>query len=185
MALGLFVVTNGVPTAFLDRDGVINVPTGIPHTYITTWEDFHFIPGVSQAIKRLNQAGYRVVVVTNQRGVARGVMSRADLDNIHANMIAELEKQNAHIDAVYVCPHEGGCNCRKPAIGLLEQAADDAPVDLARSFMVGDSLSDIEAGKRFGIRTIFIATPDNAKNADYACSSLADAVDIMVKETDK
>lgn len=153
-------MTEAVPTIFLDRDGVINVPTGIPHAYVTSWKEFHFLPGVAEAIRTLNGLGYRVVVATNQRGIARGALTRLELDRIHDRMLAVLENDGAHIDKVYVCPHEGGCACRKPEPGLLVQADADCPAEKAKSFMVGDSDSDIEAGRRFGVRTVRIAARD-------------------------
>lgn len=96
-----------------------------------------------------------MLVVTNQRGVARGMLTTADVEDVHRYMCAELEKAGAHIDNVYVCPHEKGeCSCRKPEIGLFLMAEKDFPIDKSRSWMVGDSESDVEAGKRYGIRTI-------------------------------
>lgn len=139
---------------FLDRDGVINRQAA-EHDYIKCWNEFFFLPGVPEAIARLNRAGYLVLIVTNQRGVARGLMSAADLQSIHEKMCAELESCGAHIDGIYVCPHDiGQCHCRKPDIGLFLQAEQDFQIDKTRSWIVGDSDSDVEAGNNYGVKTI-------------------------------
>lgn len=141
-------------TIFLDRDGLINQQAPA-HDYIKSWNEFHFLPGVSEAIRRLNEAGYLILVITNQRGIARGMMSWDTLNEIHEKMCWELDKVGAHIHKIYVCPHENGtCSCRKPGIGLFLQAEKEFEIDKPSSWMVGDSDSDVEAGKNYGIRTI-------------------------------
>lgn len=111
--------------------------------------------GVPDAIRKLNEAGYLVLVVTNQRGVARGMMTLEAVEDVHRHMYAALEEAGAHIDGIYVCPHnEGECHCRKPEIGLFLQAERDFSIDKAASWMVGDSDTDTEAGERYGVRTI-------------------------------
>jgi D-glycero-D-manno-heptose 1,7-bisphosphate phosphatase len=149
-----------VETAFLDRDGVINVspPEG---DYIRTWEQFRFLPRAIDALRLLTAAGVRVIVATNQRGVARGLMSEDELLGIHARMLEALEREGAGIDATYYCPHEKGeCSCRKPDVGLFLRARKDFPeIDFAESAMVGDSLSDMEAGQRLGCRNILVPNP--------------------------
>ena len=138
----------------MDRDGVIN-ERAAPHQYITRREDFRFLPGVPGAIRALNEAGYLVLIVTNQRGVARGMTTMEAVDDIHRRMGEALEEEGAHIDGIYVCPHDyGQCTCRKPEIGLFLQAERDFPIDKAASWMVGDSDTDVEAGRRYGVRTI-------------------------------
>lgn len=139
---------------FLDRDGLINRKAE-EHDYIKCWSEFSFLPDVPDAIARLNHAGYLVFVVTNQRGVARGLMSAADLQSIHEKMCAELQLRGAHIDGIYVCPHDiGQCHCRKPDIGLFIQAEQDFQIDKSGSWMVGDSDSDVYAGTNYGVKTI-------------------------------
>lgn len=139
---------------FLDRDGVIN-RCAAPHEYIACWDRFEFLPGVKTAIRLLNEAGYLVLIVSNQRGVARGMMSMGDVEDIHRQMCKALEEAGARIDGIYVCPHDvGQCSCRKPEIGLFLQAERDFPIDKAASWMVGDSDADAEAGSRYGVRTI-------------------------------
>ncbi|MDD3228851.1 MAG: HAD family hydrolase [Oscillospiraceae bacterium] len=139
---------------FLDRDGLINRKAA-EHDYIKRWDEFSFLPNVPAAITKLNQAGYLVLIITNQRGIARGLMSAAALQSIHEKMCAELESWGAHIDGIYVCPHDiGQCNCRKPDIGLFLQAECDFAIDKKNSWMVGDSQSDVDAGTNYGIKAI-------------------------------
>lgn len=103
----------------------------------------------------MNDAGYLILVVTNQRGVARGMMSKAQVEDVHGFMQKELKKHDAHVDGIYVCPHDvGECHCRKPDIGLYLQAERDFPIDKSSSWMVGDSLTDVEAGERYGVRSL-------------------------------
>ena len=145
------------PTAFLDRDGTINEKApGGSGSYVTSWAGFRFLPGAIEAMERLRAAGWRIVVVTNQRGIALGTMSREQVDEIHRRM-ALL----APVDAVYVCPHdEGECDCRKPDVGLFRAAQRDDPgIDFAHSVVFGDSESDIEAGRRLGCRTVRVGSP--------------------------
>jgi len=141
-------------TVFLDRDGLINVKAP-EHDYIKSPSDFKLLKKVPEAVKLLNDNGYLVLVVTNQRGIARGLMTVRDLERIHSYMSEELSKCGAHVDGIYVCPHNNGeCTCRKPDIGLLLKAAADHPIDKASSWMIGDSDSDVLAGERFGVRTV-------------------------------
>ncbi len=148
---------------FLDRDGTINVEKD----YLYRSEDFEFIPGAPQAIRRLKAAGFLVIVVTNQSGVARGFYSEADVDRLHRHIQAELAGYATAIDAFYVCPHhptagEGrfrkDCVCRKGLPGMLLQAAADFAIDLASSWMVGDKLADVAAGEGAGCRPILVLT---------------------------
>lgn len=139
---------------FLDRDGVLNV-CAPPHEYIREWKDFRFLPGAVEGVRKLNEAGFLVLVVTNQRGVARGLMSLEDVNALHRRMLQELKRQGARIDGVYVCPHnEGECGCRKPKIGLFLQAEAEFCIGKSASWMVGDSWSDAEAGRRYGVNVI-------------------------------
>jgi D-glycero-D-manno-heptose 1,7-bisphosphate phosphatase len=139
---------------FLDRDGVINrkLPEG---RYVTSWAEFEFLPSAADAISLLNNAAYKVIVVTNQRCIAKGLVRSAEIEAIHRRMCRELASAGATIDAVYYCPHEKvpPCTCRKPSPGMLLSAAHDHEIDLADSWMVGDSTDDVEAGKSAGCRT--------------------------------
>ena len=148
---------------FLDRDGTINEQMG----YINHISRFVLLPGVGEAIRRLNEHDMPVVVVTNQSGLARGYFPAGLLDEVHEKMERELAVAGAHIDGLYVCPHHPEakeeqyrktCTCRKPKIGLLEQAAEDLNLDLAASFMVGDRWSDLKCGVRAGATSILVLT---------------------------
>jgi len=144
-------------TVFLDRDGVLNrkAPDG---DYVKSWDEFAWLPGAREAIRLLNTAGALAVVVTNQRGVAKGLMRTDDVVNIHRRMQDELREVGARLDGIYFCPHESGrCRCRKPEIGLFMQARSELPeIDFSRSFVVGDSLADMEAAHRIGARCIWV-----------------------------
>jgi D-glycero-D-manno-heptose 1,7-bisphosphate phosphatase len=166
--------------AFLDRDGVINRKAPTEDEYITRWEHMHIIPGVGEAIALLNRAGFRVIVVSNQRCVAKGLVSISDLDAMHQRMCRELREVGANIDGVYYCPHEEQppCSCRKPEPGMLFSAADEHQVDLQSSWMIGDSEKDVEAGRSAGCRTVRILRPGATANgnADVLARSLLEAV---------
>jgi D-glycero-D-manno-heptose 1,7-bisphosphate phosphatase len=148
---------NSLSTIFLDRDGVLNekMPEG---RFVTSWSDFHLLPGVAEAIGRLNRAGLRVVVVSNQCGIALGLYTAADVNAIHSAFQNLLGRHGAHVDGFYFCPHDKRqCNCRKPLPGLFEQAVADFPaITAATSAMIGDALSDIEFGRRLEMTTVFI-----------------------------
>lgn len=165
---------------FLDRDGVINQKAA-EHEYIRDWDGFRFLPGAADAIRLLNQNSFLVLVVTNQRGIARGILNLESLQRLHSQMCAELAASGARIDGIFVCPHEEGtCNCRKPQIGLFRQAENRFPIDKKRSWMIGDSESDIQAGQKYGIKTIRIG--DGQTAAEFRGGSLLEAVRILLEE---
>ena len=139
---------------FLDRDGVIN--RKLENDYVKSWDEFQFLPGVVEAIKALNEKGYLVIVVTNQRGIAKGLMTEKDLEEIHRKMLKELKKYGARIDDIFYCPHDisDNCNCRKPKPGTLIQAQKKWDIDFAQSYIIGDSNSDIESGRQVGCQGI-------------------------------
>lgn len=147
------------PAAFLDRDGVLNVDRG----YTFRPEDLKMIPTAAAAVRLLNDAGFYVFVVSNQSGVARGFYTEAAVDLFNTHIQDNLKVEGAHIDAFYYCPHhpDGAikglaiqCRCRKPAPGMLEQAARDWPIDLSRSFLIGDKDVDMAAARAFHIRGV-------------------------------
>jgi len=178
MAAGSFTSAESGRVVFLDRDGVI-CRRAAPHDYIRTWAEFEFLPGAPEAIRRLNEGGYTTLVVTNQRGIARGLLPSAAVDRLHQRMCRALEGQGARIDGIFVCPHEKGtCRCRKPEIGLFLQAERHFQVDKARSWMVGDSGSDILAGRRYGVRTIL--TGGGNFGQDRTAADLSEAADIIL-----
>lgn len=146
---------------FLDRDGVINKRPP-KADYVKNWSEFEFLPDAIEAIKLLYQKGYDIYVITNQAGIARGLMDEQDLKNIHENMKNEFEKHNTKIKGIYYCPHgwDDGCECRKPKPGMFFQAARDHHIDLTKSIFIGDDERDIQAGKAIGCKTI-IVTPEN------------------------
>ncbi len=148
---------------FLDRDGTINEEMG----YINHIERFHLLPQSAQAIRLLNQYGWKVVVITNQSGVARGYFPESLIHQVHQKMKDHLREEGAYLDAIYYCPHHPDvgfppyrqkCQCRKPATGLIEQAVKDLDLDLARSYVVGDRGMEIEFGHRVGAKTILVLT---------------------------
>lgn len=137
---------------FLDRDGVINEKPP-PHQYVRSWSDFRFLPNIADWIRLFNALGYLVIVISNQRGVARGMMSAEDVEEIHRLMTAELAATGAILDDVFYCPHEEGeCDCRKPRPGLIRQARAKWDIDLGESLLIGDADSDAELARNCGIR---------------------------------
>jgi histidinol-phosphate phosphatase family protein len=163
---------------FLDRDGVINKKAK-EHDYIKNWEEFEFLPNVAETIRELNKE-FLVVIISNQRGIGRGMMTTKDINDIHIKMKEELLRKGAVIDGIYFCPHadNDNCSCRKPMPGMLLMAAEELNIDLADSFMIGDSVSDIEAGKKAGCKTILISNSKNT-GADYVISSLSAVIKII------
>lgn len=172
-------------TVFLDRDGVINRKR--EGDYVKSWKEFEFLPQAAEAIALLKRNGFSVIVVTNQRGVSLGRLSEHDLRAIHDGMQAELGKADAALHAIYYCPHaHDACDCRKPRVGMFLAARRDFPeVDFNRSFMIGDSMIDMQAAARLGIRKVFISQ-NGAKLAsamagkgiavDFWAASLREAV---------
>lgn len=165
--------------AFLDRDGVINRDTG----YLHRWEDFEFLPGVLPALQRLHAAGWALVVVTNQSGIARGYYTEADYQTLTARMRQAMADAGAPPLAVYHCPHHPGgqvaalaveCDCRKPRPGMLLRAAADHGLSLAGSFMVGDKLADVQAARSAGVGDAYLVRCGQALEAGAAAA--ADAV---------
>lgn len=142
--------------AFFDRDGTINIDKG----YVHRIEDFEFIKGMPEFIKKYNNEGYKVIVVTNQAGIARGYYTQKEVDILHNYINEELAKIGAHIDAFYICPHHpdftGDCNCRKPKTGMIEQAIKDFDIDVKQSVLFGDKPWDIECGEKCGIKSYYI-----------------------------
>ncbi len=137
---------------FLDRDGVINVkpPAG---DYIRQWTEFRFVPTIAGWIRLFNALDLLVIVVTNQRGIARGLMRREDVEEIHRNMAAKLASLGARIDDIFYCPHDRDeCGCRKPKTGMVELARDKWDIDLGASLMIGDSDKDAELAARCGMK---------------------------------
>ncbi|MEB3330013.1 MAG: HAD family hydrolase [Candidatus Sericytochromatia bacterium] len=151
----------GLPAVFLDRDGTINVEAG----YIRDLDRLVLMPGAAEAIRRLSEAGFKVILATNQSGPARGYYPEAWVQALHDRLSALLAADGARLDDVYYCPHlpEGSvpayavaCGCRKPEPGMLVAAAERHALDLTRSFMVGDKATDVEVGHRAGCRSVLL-----------------------------
>jgi D-glycero-D-manno-heptose 1,7-bisphosphate phosphatase len=157
MTQGSFEDFQHVEYVFLDRDGVINrkPPEG---QFISNWKCFDVLPGVEEGIARLNGTRHKVIVVTNQRGISLRNYTEQDLTELHRRLVDHLASRDARIDAIYYCPHDREqCDCRKPGPGMFFRAFKDFPgASSSNSVMVGDSISDIEAGLRLGMKTIFI-----------------------------
>jgi D-glycero-D-manno-heptose 1,7-bisphosphate phosphatase len=143
---------------FIDRDGTLNVEVN----YLHRVADLALTPGAAEAVRALNQAGYLTIVVTNQAGIARGYYDEAALHTLHAHLAAVLATADAHLDAIYFCPHHPDfgvpCDCRKPAPGMLLRAAAEHDLDLGRCWLIGDTAGDIEAGRAAGCRTVLVRT---------------------------
>ncbi|MGC3989247.1 MAG: HAD-IIIA family hydrolase [Chthoniobacteraceae bacterium] len=180
-----------VPAVFLDRDGTVVRDPG----WINDPATLELLPGAGEAIRRLNRSEYLTVLVTNQPVIARGECDEATLERIHARMEALLGADGAFLDAIYYCPHhpDSGfpgerpelkikCNCRKPAPGMLLQAAEELNIDLARSWMIGDSWRDIDAGAAAGVRNLLIGESE-LKKAEPAARviDLQEAVELVLK----
>ncbi len=142
---------------FLDRDGVINKKAPRAE-YVKSWDEFEFIPGSIEALVLLVEHDYKIFIVTNQAGIARGAMTERNLKKIHANLEKELEKHNVKIEGIYYCPHgwNDGCECRKPKPGMFFQAAREHDLDLTKSIFIGDDERDLQAGDAAGCRTILV-----------------------------
>jgi D-glycero-D-manno-heptose 1,7-bisphosphate phosphatase len=178
---------------FLDRDGVINDQTA----FVNKPDDFRLLPGAAAAIRRLNETGVPVVVVTNQGGIALAYLTEDDLAAIHERMAELLAAEGAHVDAVYSCPYYPGGTIpryakespdRKPGTGMLERARDDLGIDLRKSYLVGDATTDILAGLRAGCTTILVLTGFGGSDAkvvaepDHTARDLAEAVELILNQ---
>ena len=174
---------------FLDRDGTINEYRG----FVRSTDEFELIPGVAKAIKRLNDTGFLVIVITNQPVIARGETTIEELNEIHNKMETLLGDEGAYLDAIYYCPHhphkgyEGEipelkieCECRKPKPGLILQAANDYNINLEESYMIGDTENDILAGYNAGCKTILVNKENQNYNQDFWADSMGEAVDFIL-----
>lgn len=180
---------------FLDRDGVINQYPG-DSNYVKSWIEFHFLPKVKSALKKLSNNGFKIFIISNQAGVSKGIYFKGDLDLITKNMLKELGKQ-VKIAGVYYCTHreQDNCSCRKPKAGLIEQAIDklrkeSQKIELERSYFIGDTIRDIETGKRAGLKTILVFSgkekPENKDSwrilPDFTACDLQEAVNLVLRK---
>lgn len=170
---------------FLDRDGVINEVLTNRVKFVNKPRDLYFLPRVAEAVRNLNEFFDYIFVVTNQGGVGLGYMKEQQLHKIHEYMISELKKEGATIHEAVYCPHKpkAGCECRKPNAKLIEDLANRYEVDLSKSFMVGDTDTDIIAGKKAGTKTVFIGGSDPI--ADAVFPDLYAASEWIIEEVKK
>ena len=181
-----------VPAAFIDRDGVINEERGFVHRIA----DFAFVPGSVEALRRLRAAGLRLVVITNQSGIARGLYSEADFHELNAYMSERLSEAGVIVDSVQYCPHlpdalvaryRLDCECRKPRAGMLLAAAHEINIDTAASILVGDRKADIEAGRAAGVGRCYLVrsgkplSDTDVALADGVYADLAQCVAVMLR----
>jgi D-glycero-D-manno-heptose 1,7-bisphosphate phosphatase len=148
------------PCVFIDRDGTLNVEKNYLHRH----QDWEWIPGSVETLRQLHNAGFLCIVVTNQAGVARGYYEEEAIQRLHSRLDEDLRAANSRIDAYYYCPHHPqhgtlrDCDCRKPAPGMMLRAQREWNIDLAQSWMVGDKLSDVQAGLAIGVRCVLVLT---------------------------
>lgn len=175
---------------FIDRDGTIN----IDGPYLSDPDRFEMYPGVGNGIKALKENGFKIIVITNQSGIARGYFTENDLAEIHAKMKREFKKFNVELDGIYYCPHhpDDGCNCRKPKTGLFDKAIKEHDIDVKKSYMLGDKNLDVVAGRNVGTKTVLIPVPGTTgKTAiekskkdscpDYIARDFTDAIEWILK----
>ncbi|MGD8688034.1 MAG: HAD family hydrolase [Syntrophobacterales bacterium] len=183
---------------FLDRDGTINEEMG----YLNHIDRFVLIPGAAAAIRAINESDLKVVVVTNQSGVARGYFSKELVDQVHQKMNDLLKEEGAFLDGIYTCTHappskgeSGSCGCRKPKIGLMKQASQELNLDLEKSYVVGDRFKDIEMARNAGANGILVLTgygkgeleflgPRSTVQADFVAQNLAEAVEWILADAE-
>jgi histidinol-phosphate phosphatase family protein len=179
---------------FIDRDGVINKdPAGwTDHGYVTRWEDFHFLPGVLEALKKLSDNGYKSVIISNQQGVGKGYFSEEDLKDVTARMKRAIEEAGGSIAGIYYCTHakEEKCPCRKPKDGLFRMAQKEIGIEgFEGMYYIGDTERDIQAGKKVGLETILILSGKSSRKdvgtwdfkPDHICQDLAETVNLILE----
>jgi len=171
---------------FLDRDGTINVDSG----FVCRREDWEWIPGAREGMKKLQEAGFLLAVVTNQSGIGHGLYAETDMRKLHKYMEGELARAGVKLTAVFYCPHrrDGNCGCRKPATGMIEQAERLlGPIDYGQSWVIGDKIADMEMGKNRGMKTALIRSrywqeSDIDKQPDVVVDSLLEVAERIVNQ---
>ncbi len=187
---------------FFDRDGTVTEEVG----YLTDLSKMHLIPGAGMAIKKLNDAGFKVILVTNQSGVARGYFPESQVHAAHKMLEQMLQIEGARLDGIYYCPHHPSagnseytmaCDCRKPGTGLLDRASRDFDIDIKQSYVVGDKWSDIELAQRAGTRgAVLVGTgfgtedagnvrPELISDPDYTAHDISDAVEWILSKRER
>jgi D-glycero-D-manno-heptose 1,7-bisphosphate phosphatase len=175
---------------FIDRDGVINKDLW---KYVEHWGEFEFLPGVLDSLKKLTDEGYEINIISNQGGIGDGIFSESALEDINMNMVEAVRRHGGRIAKTYYCVHskKAGCECRKPKIGLFEQAFKDFPYLVKpETFFIGDKASDMKAGRDFGVRTIMVMTGYGEREKgnlnddimpDYFAADLSEAIPIVLE----
>lgn len=160
------------PAIFLDRDGIIN--ERVVGDYVREWKQFRFVAGIKKLILELSKLGIPIIVVSNQSGVGKGLMRESTLRAMTRRFVSEFAEAGGRIDAVYYCPHtpDEACSCRKPQAGLLLEAAREWNIDLGRSVLIGDSISDIEAARRAHCRAVHFVPDDQVSDTAPVCSNV-------------
>lgn len=191
----MFTETDGSPAIFLDRDGTINEDPG----YLTHPSEIRLFPRVAESLRLLQEQGFRLVVVSNQSGVARGLLTEAMLQQIQLRLETLLRAEGVTVSGMYYCPHHPGgappyrqvCDCRKPKGGLVERAVRDHGIDLSRSYVIGDQPSDVELARQMGMPAILVLTGQGRLSLtsgqiqpDYIASDLADAARWILQRHD-
>ncbi len=186
----MYLASQHAKAVFLDRDGVINV--SLDGDYVKSWDEFEFLPKAKEAIKALTDTGWDIIVVSNQAGISRGIMSAQAVEEINYRMVNELEHCGGKVRAVYYCPHrpDENCGCRKPKPGMLLQAGCELGINLSQSYLIGDSITDIQAGAQVGCTTILVKTGQGSESLegsnqwsvspDYIVSDLFEAVELAL-----
>ena len=161
---------------FLDRDGTLVRDTGYPHRD----EDYELLPGVGEALRRLQQRGFRLAIVTNQSGIGRGLFREADFERFQARLLADLARAGVTIERTYHCPHrpDAGCACRKPAPGMLWRARDELGADLAKSWVIGDGAVDVELAARAGCGAVRLLPSQEGTGKELRPARYAEATDL-------
>lgn len=174
--------TGKLPIIFLDRDGTIIVDK----VYLNNPEEVEFINGVIDGLQKLVQRGFKLVIVTNQSGIARGIVQIENLHAIHKKIIDVLKPHGVEIFKIYYCPHlpEDNCNCRKPKTGMVEEIK--ALIDIKKSFVIGDKDTDVYFGKNLGIKTVLLTRDKNniPLETDFVAENFNEAVEIVIKQTE-
>ncbi len=178
----------------LDRDGVINENAPAEHSYITKIEEFKVFDYVPDCIKQLNDSGYSILVVTNQSAIAKGLLSKKDLERMHTALEEKVKDKGGIIEAIYYCPHnaDDNCSCRKPKVGMLLKAQKEKGLNLEETYYIGDSNEDVTLAKSMGCRMIYLLSnrgkwqiqdkPKWPYQPDYIVNDLRDAVKIIKGE---
>ena len=164
---------------FLDRDGIINMD----HSYVYKIDNFEFCEGIFEALQHFLSLDYQLFIVTNQSGIGRGYYTKDDFEKLTSWMLKEFTLEGIKITKVYHCPHspDEGCECRKPAIAMLERARKEFDVDMKNSWMIGDKESDIQAGFNANIPNTIFVNSSTCKEASYSVKSILDTINIIKK----